>query len=32
MNDQPARPVIVVGVDGSELSVQALRWPRSRPT
>ena len=26
MNDQPARPVIVVGVDGSGLSVQALRW------
>jgi nucleotide-binding universal stress UspA family protein len=26
MNDRPTRPVIVVGVDGSELSAKALRW------
>jgi nucleotide-binding universal stress UspA family protein len=26
MDGQPDNPVIVVGVDGSELSVQALRW------
>ncbi len=26
MSDQPVRPLIVVGVDGSELSLQAVRW------
>ena len=26
MSEQPERPVIVVGLDGSDLSVEALRW------
>ncbi len=26
MSEQPGRPVIVVGIDGSDLSVDALRW------
>ena len=26
MSEQPSRPVIAVGIDGSELSVEALRW------
>jgi nucleotide-binding universal stress UspA family protein len=26
MSEQPSRPKIVVGIDGSDLSVEALRW------